>query len=247
MRSGAIRNQRHHVASRLLACCSAQGTRRKPRIGPADELLQATPIKAGSRIMLAPRRDVLMPNQLRNRVVLRNGLHQLRQGRVLRSSEACAFQSFQLDADGVVVALAAPIPTGCASMPGAIVATHELQHAPVAPHHEMRRNLQAANALEIRVCLKVQRVGKELLDLWPAVFARRQADGMQHQQINGCACRTRPEVGAGYALRQAAPTLLPLRRRTHAASPLPPRCPDAPCGSESGAGSNPTKRPPPCG
>ena len=170
------------------------------------------PVKARARVLLAPGCDVLVPHDLRNGITPSDCLHQMRQCRILLGRKTCALQAFQLDADGVVVALLAPVPGGCACMPGPLVATHELLDAASAPHHEMRRHLQAANALEIRVRIKVQRVGKQLLNVRPAIFARRQADGVQHEQIDCCARRARPEIGAVHTLRQTAPALVPSGR-----------------------------------
>ncbi len=57
--------------------------------------------------------------------------------------------------------------------------------------------------LEIGMRLPVELVGEQPLDLVAAVVAGRQADGMQHDQVDARACRARPEVGRGQALRNA--------------------------------------------
>jgi hypothetical protein len=80
-------------------------------------------------------------------------------------------------------------------MPRALIAGHELQYPAVSANEEVRRDAQAAQAVEVRVRCMVETVGEEALDLIATVPPRRQADRMHHDQ--GHAFNTRPfaEIG----------------------------------------------------
>jgi hypothetical protein len=61
--------------------------------------LQSSPIKAGAGVVLAARRDVLMPCDVLNRVFQSNGGQQGAQGFVLGWLKAIAFHSLQFYSD----------------------------------------------------------------------------------------------------------------------------------------------------
>jgi hypothetical protein len=55
-------------------------------------------------------------------------------------------------------------------------------------------------------------VGEQGLHLVAAVLAWRQTDGVDHQQVDASARRSRPEVGRVQPLRWRVPALLPVGR-----------------------------------
>lgn len=69
-------------------------------------------------------------------------------------------------------------------MPSAVIAADKLQQLTAAANEEMCRNLDPLEVLEIGMLGVHQLVGEEIRDIAAAVFARRQADGVYHHQIN---------------------------------------------------------------
>ncbi len=80
-------------------------------------------------------------------------------------------------------------------MPSTILATNELPQVTIAPDVKVRRHLHAFDAFEIRVRIPVKLVSEEALNLVTAKVTRRQADGMQNQQINAGVTGAGAEVG----------------------------------------------------
>lgn len=109
-------------------------------------------------------------------VVACNGGAKAGKGFVLKAFECVTFQAFQFDADGKIVAILASAVARLARVPGAVVATDELPQRTVSSYVEVRRHLQAANALEVGVRVPVQGIGKEGLDALSFEASRRQAD-----------------------------------------------------------------------
>src|SRR5690606_28144796 len=116
---------------------------------PAQQPLQARPVEAVSRVVLAAGRDVLVARDVGNGKAPGNGVAQPRERGVLRGLEQATFQTFELDADGVVIAALASPPARGAGVPGARVHVGELHQRAVAPHEEMGRYPDAADLLEI--------------------------------------------------------------------------------------------------
>src|SRR5512145_2156331 len=111
----------------------------KPPVGPAEFALQQGPFEAGAWVLLAHGRDVFVPRDVPDRIVLGDRRAHRRERLVLRGFEAAAFQPFELDAHGIVVAVLAPAVARGAGMPGPVVAAHELQQRAVAADEEVRR------------------------------------------------------------------------------------------------------------
>ena len=77
---------------------------------------------------------MLVPGDIECAMAALQCTQQVRQALVLHRLEPPAFQPFQLDADGVVVAVVATAPARGAGMPGAGIAGHELQQRAIAAH-----------------------------------------------------------------------------------------------------------------
>src|SRR5687767_5778018 len=106
------------------------------------------PVEAGPRVQFAAWRDVLVASDVIDRVALRDGRQQALQRFVLPGFEGLAFQALELDADRIVVAVVAAAPARGSGVPGPRITVDELPQLAVAPHIEMRRDLQPANGLE---------------------------------------------------------------------------------------------------
>ena len=95
---------------------------------------------------------------------------------VLRGFKVFPLHAFELDADGVVVAVVTAPVARNPSMPGALLCADKLPQLTTAPDVEMRRHLQTFHLLEVGVLVPVQLVRKQALHLVAAVLAWRQAD-----------------------------------------------------------------------
>ena len=84
------------------------------------------PIKARPGVLLAAWRHVLVAGDVFDRMALGQGGAQCRQGFVLGGLEVLTFQSFEFDADRVIVSLVATPIARCPRVPGALVTVDEL-------------------------------------------------------------------------------------------------------------------------
>lgn len=69
-------------------------------------------------------------------------------------------------------------------MPSPFVGADKLAQATISAQKKMGRNLQAANPMEVGVSTPIQAIGEQALYRVPAVKAGRQADRVQHNQID---------------------------------------------------------------
>ena len=106
------------------------------------------------------------------------------QAAILRWLEGLPFQTLQFDSNGEIVAVVAPLPVRGSSVPGTLIARNVLRDASPPVDHEMRRNLQTTNLLEIGVGRPIELVGKKQPNRITAVNPWWQADGVQNQQVN---------------------------------------------------------------
>ena len=225
--------------------CRCKGGRRKTPPFFLQVLLQPAPVKPGAWVVLAPGRHVFMACHMGNGMAQGQVVAQGCQRAVLGCFKHVSLQPFQFNAYRIVIALrTAPVARG-PCMPGALVTVHKLPQRATALHKEMGRNLHAADALKVGVRVPVELVAEKRRHLWATVPARRQADGMQHHQIDRSTRRAGTEIGRGTVPGMAVPAPLPGKR---ACSLL--RCPGHPvclhrgalqcsgaqCGSGSGAG-----------
>ena len=146
---------------------------------------------------------------MRNRVVLLQRSTHTDQGVVLRKFEAVALQTLQLNADGIVIAVVAPLKIRLASMPGTVIATHKLPQFAIATDIKVRRHLHTPNRVEIRVRVPIQRICKKLLHFITTVLTRRQADGVDHDQIHERLSRPFAKVGRCLTPCKSVPAILP--------------------------------------
>ena len=157
-------------------------------------LLNTRPFEAASRVEFSSRCNMLMARKVSHGIVLENGGAQTAQGFVLAVFKKAAFDALEFDANGIIIALASSAIRGDSRMPRALVTADELPQFSIAPNIEVARHLHPFDALEVRVCVPVQLIGKQLLHAIPAIVARWQADGVQHDQINQGTVRTGAKV-----------------------------------------------------
>ena len=138
------------------------------------------PVKARARVSFSSWRNVLLPSNMCNGVVLQNGCAQACQCFILIRLKGATFDAFKLNADRVVVAIASSPVAGCASVPGPVSAVDKLMEFPMTLDIKVRRHLHTFNAFEIRVLVPVELVAKELLNFVAPILARGQADGVQY-------------------------------------------------------------------
>jgi len=150
-----------------------------------------------------------MSRHVRDGIGACNGFAQTGQAFVLSGLKGLALQAFQLNADGVVVAIGAPPVFGLACVPGPVIAADKLPQCTIAPYIEVGRHLQPPDLPKVGVSVPVQLVGEQGLHFVTAVLARRQADGMHHQQVDARTDRSGPEVGRIQPLGVAVPAVLP--------------------------------------
>lgn len=187
---GNLDEQGHNFRRRHTACVEVQRLMLvvlawwKIHAGQLQTLLQLCPVKRRSRVRLALRRNVFMPGDVGDRVALHQCAAQWHQCVVLGRLEGLAFQSFELHANGVVVAAAAPAVTGRTRVPGALVAIYKLQHLATAADKEVGGDAHALQPLVVRMRGAIECAHKKRFHLSAAVVTRRQADGMHHQQID---------------------------------------------------------------
>ena len=136
-----------------------------------------------------------MPCDIGYGITLGQGWHQDCERRVLGRLERVAFQSFELNADRVIIAVVSPAVVRLTCMPGPVIATDKLQNLATAPHIKVAGNLHAFYLAKVGVLRPVELVGEKRLHFVAAIHPRGQTDGMQHHQINHRGRGAWPEVG----------------------------------------------------
>ena len=79
-------------------------------------------------------------------------------------------------------------------MPGPIIEGDELDQVPIALDQAMRRNLEALDLGKIGMPGRIELVGEQLLDETTTIFSGRQADAVNHDQVDACVIRARFEI-----------------------------------------------------
>ena len=150
-----------------------------------------------------------MTRDIGDGVVFLQGLAKLVQLRVLCVLKQISLKAFEFDADRVVVAIAAPTVFGCPSVPSAVVGADKLPQTTIAADEKVRRHTQTLDLQKVGVRLPVKLVGKERGHFGPAILAGRQADRVDHQQINAGAFRSGAMVGRIESVGRGVPAMVP--------------------------------------
>lgn len=133
--------------------------------------------------------DVGMTDAVLDRVGALQHPGQIRQHRVLRIGERLIVGTFELDADREIVAAAVAAPLGPPRMPGTSGTRDKLDQFAIAAYQEVAGNLEALNLAVVWVGTRVEAVGKQFDDAGATELARRQADVVNNQELDGRACR----------------------------------------------------------
>lgn len=129
--------------------------------------------------------------------------------RVLGGVVRRAIRTLQLDADGEVVATDTIPETGFARVPGSVGKGDKLDEGGVASNQEMSGYPQIGDGAEALISLRIEPIAEELLDMGPAELTRRQADSVDHDQIDTAVGWPGIEVGR----RHSAGVVEPVSRR----------------------------------
>src|SRR5712692_697571 len=109
------------------------------------------PIERRPRIGLAPRSDVGVPDEVHDRISPAQRRGELREAWVLLIGVGLVVAALELDSHGKIVAALAPLPARRAGVPGTLGAGNELDQLAIAPDKEMRRHVELAQGLVVRV------------------------------------------------------------------------------------------------
>lgn len=135
------------------------------------------PIKAGTGIGFAPRGDITVANNITSLeagICRPQGMNQALQPSVLNVGIGLGIGSFQLNANGKVVAIGAVTPHRLSGMPGALIGRNELHNLAVSAQQEVRRHLQMRDTGEVGMQGGIKRVGKQRLDVPTPELTRGQ-------------------------------------------------------------------------
>ena len=129
------------------------------------------PIETDAGVGFSAWRHVLMTDDGLNGELLCKGQTYRRQLSVLRRLKNVALETFQFNADGIVVAVWTIAPYGRPSVPGAVVHADKLPQRAVTLDIEMRRDFKATHLLKIGVFIPIQLIEKQLRHLVAAILA----------------------------------------------------------------------------
>ena len=90
--------------------------------------------------------------------------------------------TLQLDADRIVVTGRDTPESGLSCVPGTLAKRHKLNQSAITPNQDVRAYSRFTNAGKIRMLIRIEPVGEQLLNVRSAKFAGRQADAMQHNK-----------------------------------------------------------------
>ena len=95
-------------------------------------------------------------------------------------------------------------------MPSALVAADKLPDLACALNEKVRGDFQAANGLKVRMGIPIELIGEKLVHGAVAKFPGRQADGVNHNQVDDGRWGARAKVGRLAFFSVLAPALLPI-------------------------------------
>ena len=162
---------------------------------------KAPPVKERPGIGLAPWRDIGVPNDCINWIKCAQRLDQIDESKVLCILEGLLITALQFNANREIIAALTALPGRYSGVPGALLATNELDQCPVAGNQKVGRNTGAADPCEIGMGIRVEGVGKQADNIVAAKLCGWQTDGMHHEQRDDCSDRAIVMVWRVDALR----------------------------------------------
>src|SRR3569832_747876 len=185
---------------------SSSASRQTKTNGSGRMRIQPLPGEMGAGVGLAARRDVAVAHDCLDRVGRFERGQQRDQGRVLGRGKRQVVAAFQFDADGKVVAAFASLPGRLARMLGAQCAGYELDQRAVAADVEVRRHLEAAYALVVRMRIPVEPVGEEVDHGVAVKYAGRQRNIVDDDALDRRTFRSRIAIQRKQATYAGQPT-----------------------------------------
>lgn len=135
-------------------------------------------------IVLAAGRDIGMRCDVAQRIAFAQLAQQKFKPPILRRREVVFAVAFELDADREIVASLTPEKLRLTGVPGAFVATDELNQLATTAHEKVRRHLQRGNVTIGRMSRGIETVAEQLLDGVATESSRRQADVVDDDQVD---------------------------------------------------------------
>ena len=129
--------------------------------------------------------DVGMADAVLDRIFALERPGQIRQYRVLGIGECLVVGAFEFDADRKVVAAVAAAPSGLPGMPGAPGTRDKLDQFAIAAYEEVAGNLVVMDFAIVRVGARIKAIGEQFDDAGAAELARRKADAVNDQELDG--------------------------------------------------------------
>ncbi len=145
------------------------------------------PVKGRTRIGFSIGRDITMANYL---PLAYAGIHinkhlcYLNQAFILRLSIGLIIATLQLNTDTKIITVVAALKIRNPGVPGAHMKRHKLRHLSRPLNQKMSRHMHLAQLFKIRMEGAIELVAEECTDIAATIITGRQADVMQHQQIN---------------------------------------------------------------
>lgn len=158
----------------------------------------AFPIEMRPRIGFAPRSDVAMTDYVFDRIMRPQRARQHGEDFILSIREWRVIRAFHLDPDRVVVAAEPAFPAGYAGVPRALGARHELYGLAITPDQKVRGNPDLTEGGVIGMGARIEPVGEKRFDPRTPEFPGRQADRVDHDQLDGAARRPLVAIGRSH-------------------------------------------------
>lgn len=195
------------------------------------QFFQACPVKARSGVLFSAWCNVFVSSHMRNGIDESQVLTKSCQTLVLGIFEEVAFESFELYADRVIIAVGSPSVLGLPCVPGAVIAADKLPKGAISANVKVRGDFQPPYGLKVGVRIPIELVGEQALHTVAAILTRWEADRVDHDQVNANLCRSGSEIGRFQSLSLVMPAVLPKRglrlfgcRQEHGRSCVSPGC-----------------------
>lgn len=149
--------------------------------------MEVRPVPLAAGVPFAIRSHILMANNSRgiySRISLYQHTAQPGCLTVLCHRKRLLLIPNHLDANGIIIAVRTALPCRLSRMPGASLARHELRDVSSPIDNKVGGYTHSFKAGKARMRTRIKCAEKEVFDGLLIKLSRRQADGMQHDQVN---------------------------------------------------------------
>ncbi len=146
-------------------------------------------------IVLAARRDIRVRCDVAQRITCAQLAQQKFEPPILCRREVVFTVALELNADREIVASLPPEKLRLAGVPGAVVASDELNQLATTTHQKVRRHLQRGDVTVGWMSRGIETVAEQLLDRIATESSRRQADVVDDDEVDGGTGRAGIMVG----------------------------------------------------